>query len=344
MKIAEENNIKYESIKESIEQKQNQAEANLLYNNEDSAKELFTEIKKLLAEFPQETEDQKNDYAIFSDKLNLQLDKVRKIIEISSENSFLNFSSVNKNSKVETITFVSGNIYASDPDQDSIYIFNLDSKLTTTITDLNNRLENINYPVISDEETIYWFNKNSIIKLNTNTEEIFKLTLETNQDSNIVAMSTYNQRTYMLDNNLSQIYRYEKGDNGFLSFSRWLNKERDLSKTISLDIDGHVYTLEENGIIHKFLKGNEENFIQDLIEPSLDSANKIIVSRENDFIYILDSINSRIVIFSKDGKFIEQHQSKNLDNINDFIIDEINKVFYILSDNQIYLIETNHLK
>ena len=343
IKITEENKIQYDNIKDSIEQKQNQAEANLLYNNEDNAKELFIEIKNLLAEFPRETEDQNNDYALFSDKLNLQLDKVRKIVEIPNENSILNFSTINKNSKVKTIILTSDNIYAGDPDQDSIYIYNLDTKLTTTITDLNNRLENINYPTINNEEIIYWFNNDSIIKLNTDTEEIFDIPLEKSPDSNIVAMSTYNQRTYMLDNKLSQIYRYEKGDNGFLGFSKWLNKEHDLSKTVSLDIDGHVYTLEEDGTIHKFLKGNEENFIQDLIEPPLNSANKILVSKENDFIYILDSNNARIVIFSKDGKFIEQHQSKNLELINDFIVNEINKISYILSNNQIYSIDLSNL-
>ncbi len=342
-KVAEKNRIQYETTKESIEQKQNQAEANLLYNNEDSAKKLFIEIRKLLADFPQETEEQRGAYASFNDKLNSQLDKVRKVVEISIGDPIVNFSDINKNSKVQNIILSSGNIYAGDPDQNSIYIYSLDSELATTITDLNKKLENIRLPISSDEQTIYWHSNNSIIKLDTNTEEIFSLNLDRVPNSNIADMSTYNQRTYMLDTNSSQIFRYGKGDTGFLQFSKWLNKEIDLSGAVSLDIDGSIYTLDGDGTIRKFLKGEEEKFTQDQIEPPIDSANKIIVSKDKDFIYVLDSNNSRIVIYEKNGRFIEQHQSKSLSSISDFLVDEKNKLFYILSENQIYSIKLNHL-
>ncbi|MDA3840683.1 MAG: hypothetical protein PF572_06395 [Patescibacteria group bacterium] len=342
-KIAEEERIQYETIVEDIEQRQNQAEANLLYNNEDSAKELFIEIKDLLAKLSQDTDEQIVTYDSFSEKLNDQLDKVRKVVEISDNKPLIDFSDINKNSKVQKLVLSSGNIYASDTDQNSIYIYNLDSKLTTTITDLNKKLENINYPVASDDKTIFWFNNDSIIKLNTKTEEIFDIDLVKNPNGNISAMSTYNQRTYVLDNKASQIYRYEKGDTGFLNFSQWLNTETDLTKAISLDIDGNIFTLDNDGTIRKFLKGDEENFVQDLVEPPIESANKIIVSKDNNFIYVLESSKSRIVIYEKDGRFVEQLLSKNLENISDFIVDENNKISYIVSDNKIYSINLSNL-
>src|SRR3989339_90899 len=49
---------KYNQLTSLIEQKQNQAEANLLYNNEGGAKKLFDEIDRLINEFPNETEEQ----------------------------------------------------------------------------------------------------------------------------------------------------------------------------------------------------------------------------------------------------------------------------------------------
>lgn len=338
-KIQEENRIQYEQTKDTIQQKENKAEANLLYSNDDSAKKLLTEIKKLLKDFPQETDEQKESYNNFTKKLNEQLDKVRKVVKITGENAIVNFSDVNKNSKVNNIAFLNGNIYASDSDQNSIYIYNIDSKLTTTITDLNKKLENINYPIASDDKTIYWYANDSIVKLNTDSEEIFDLPLKKSPDSNIVDMSTYNQRTYMLDNKTSQIYRYEKGDNGFSTFTKWLNKTIDLSKAVSMDIDGNIFVLNNDGKIKKFLKGDEQNFIQDSVEPPLESANKIIVSKDNNFIYILDSSNSRIIEFEKNGKFVKQHESKNIGTINDFDLDENNSALYILIDNKIFSID-----
>ncbi len=343
-KIAELNKEKYEEIKKSIEQKENQAEASLLYNNEDNAKTLFIEIKKLLSEYPQETEYQKNEYTEFSKKLSEQLDKVRKIVDISNDNLVLDFSEVNKNSKVNEIILNANNIYASDPDQNSIYIVDLNSKETTTITDLNDKLNKIKYPILNDDTHLYWFNNDSIVKLNTDTEEIFSIDLSRKAESNIVAMSTYNGRTYMLDNGSSQIYRYEKGDNGFSSYSRWLNKKEDLSNGVSMDIDGYIYVLDKDGTIHRFLKGAISDFNQDIIEPPLQSAQKIFVSKEKDFIYVLDSNNSRIVIFDKDGRFIEQQKSKDLQDIKDFTVDEKNKLIYILANNKIFFIPIDHLE
>ena len=85
--------------------------------------------------------------------------------------------------------------------------------------------------------------------------------------------------------------------------------------------------------------GAVDDFNQDIIEPPLESAKKIFVSKENDFIYVLDSKNSRIVLFDKDGRFLEQYKAKNLGSIKDFIVDETNKTIYILSDNKVYLMK-----
>ncbi|RLC39081.1 hypothetical protein DRH27_00570, partial [Candidatus Falkowbacteria bacterium] len=68
----------YSELAALIEKKQNQAEANLLYSNEEGAKKLFTEINDLLNDFPQETELQKGQYAEFNEKYNLLLEKTRR--------------------------------------------------------------------------------------------------------------------------------------------------------------------------------------------------------------------------------------------------------------------------
>lgn len=341
-KIVQEKLIEYQEKRSLIEQKQNQVEANLLYGNEEGAKNLIAEIKDLLSNFPNDTEEQISDLNDFNQKLSQYIDKVQKVIEIPEENLLVNFAEINSNSNIQNIILQNNRLYAGDPSQNSIYIYDLDQKLTTTITDLNNTLGNISLPVAVDEQNIYWLNGNQITKLNTASEEIFGLNFEKNPEANISAISSYNQRTYMLDKALSQIYRYERGDNGLLTYNNWLNKQTDLSEAISLDIDGFVYTLDSDGEIRKFLSGNEESFSQESIEPSLETANKIKVSKNNDFLYILDSTNSRIIVYRKDGQFIKQHSSKNLDNIIDFIVTDNDEQIYILFANKIYIIDANN--
>ena len=60
----------------------------------------------------------------------------------------------------------------------------------------------------------------------------------------------------------------------------------------------------------------------------------------NDYIFVFDKTQKRLIIFlKKDGSFINQYSSDKFTDIRDFAIDDKNKKAYFLNDNTIYSID-----
>src|SRR3989339_55120 len=126
----------YEDLSLMIEQKQNQAEASLLYSNEEGAKKLFDEINGLMQSLPQATEEQKARFAEFTDKYNQQLEKIRHITRIDEPEEIADFSNLASQADPDNIILVpkADKIYAADSGQKSVYILDIAKKLITTVT------------------------------------------------------------------------------------------------------------------------------------------------------------------------------------------------------------------
>ena len=79
------------------------------------------------------------------------------------------------------------------------------------------------------------------------------------------------------------------------------------------------------------------------VDPPIESAQKIFVSPDNKFIYILEPQAQRLIIYDKTGQFILQYASSALTDTKDFTVDEANKVIYFLNDTRVLKIEATHL-
>ena len=80
-----------------------------------------------------------------------------------------------------------------------------------------------------------------------------------------------------------------------------------------------------------------QDFETEIIEPALIGGNNKLIVQNN--IYILDNTNKRIIIYSKDGKFIKQYASASFNDINNFTVDEKNSKIYLVSGNKIKKID-----
>jgi hypothetical protein len=182
-----------------------------------------------------------------------------------------------------------------------------------------------------------------LLMLNTESEELSNLDINIASNyANITALASYNNRIYLLDKIDNQIYRHGRSGNAFTKRDPWVLENVDLSKAISLDIDGHIYVLNNDGSILKFLKGEKVDFSLDEISPEFVSPTKMLISPDLEFIYILEPANNRLAIFNKAGDFLMQYKSDKFDNLLDFAVDEINKKIYFLNSNIIYAIEGSH--
>jgi len=338
----------YTNLVKLIEQKQNQVEASLLYSNEPKAKNLLEEIKKLLAQLPQDSDEQKHQFNQLTDKYEQQLEKIRHVIKIEHPNELANFVNLNSNAKPDNLIITmnaQGKIYVSDSEQKSIYSLDVADKLATAIADLKQPINKLNYPAIDKNNNIYYFNLENIIQLNTETGEIANLAINlVGSSQDVVNMTCFNNRLYLLDKKNNQIYRYNKSADSFPKAQVWLKEKEDFSNAVNMAIDGHIYVLKSNGELLKFLKGRKQEFKLEIIEPALEQPIKVIVSSELKYIYIFEPSKQRLVVFDKTGQFLLQYQSDQLTDLKDFTVDEVNRKIYFLNGTSVYQVEAVHFE
>lgn len=337
--------IALNDLRESVEKKQNQIDANLLYNNEDGAKKILDELKIIISQLPQETPAQKEYYGKILDKHNQQLEKIRRTIKIAAGNELANFSNLNNQAEVSNIVLANNKIYAGDGKQKTVYRLDLGNNLVTAIVDLNQPIKALDSPITDKNKNIYFLNNNSIIRLNTETEEISNLPLDLPASrENIAGTSGYNNRLYLLSTQDNQIYRYSKIGEGFGNREKWLRQAATFSSPVSFSIDGQIYVLESSGQVLKYLKGEKQDFQLEAIDPPFAAATKIIVSPELEYIYILEPAGKRLAVFNKAGEFLNQYQFEKLDDLKDFAVDEKAKKIYLLNKTSVYMVEATHFK
>jgi hypothetical protein len=70
-----------------------------------------------------------------------------------------------------------------------------------------------------------------------------------------VGLATYSNKIYLLDPTSNQIWRYQRGTDGYGSAQGYFSGEMDLSKAVSLAVDGSVWILNSDGSLLKYLSG-----------------------------------------------------------------------------------------
>jgi hypothetical protein len=334
--------IELESSIEEIKQLQSQIEANLLYSNEKSAKDLLAQSKEKLDLLRSDSNLSEANRDLF-DKYERQMEKIRKASKAElSEVS--DFSNLNSQAETDSIILADNRIFGADSGQKTVYLIDLSSGASTAITDMNNSITSLKYPVLDNDGNIYYLGDSSLTRFNSEADEIANIRIDIPEGAEINSAASYNNRLYLLDPKNNQIYRYNKAPGSFSGKIDWVNAGIDLSAAVGMYIDGNIWIIKSNGEIVKLFNGAKEDFALAAIEPNLDSAKKIISPAESNYLYILDSKEKRIIVYNKEGLFIKQYIFPDLNaNLKDFIIMENEKKAYILNGNKIYKFDLDHI-
>jgi len=328
----------------AINQKQNQIDASLLYSNETKAKELLREVKGLIAQLPQKSQTQKDQYNIIMAKYQVQMEKISRVIRANAV-EVANLINLNTNAKPTNIIMAQEKIFAADAAQKTIYSIDLKSKLATAISLADQNIGKLDFPNIDKNNSISYFNTSNIIVFDTKTEKLSILGIDyLVNPQKIIDVKQYNNRYYLADALNGQIYRFDKNDSKLTNAVTWLNSQEDLSGVTSLAINGSIYLLKNNGEVSEYTKGKKQEFSISAVEPNFTQATKITISETQDYIYIFEPAGKRLVVFNKKGEFINQYTSDKFDNLKDFQVDETNKKIYFLNGASVYSIDMANVK
>lgn len=154
-----------------------------------------------------------------------------------------------------------------------------------------------------------------------------------------IDLKTYGRYAYILDPAENQIWKYERRRSNYSSGGAY-NQGADLSRGVSMSIDGSIYVLSDDGTIQKLFRGTKTDFsFRDLPSVPFSGKNlKMFTSMDLDFIYVLDPDNARVLVFTKGDRFATYKKQIlfDLPDARDFIVDESGQKVSVLTTDKIY--------
>lgn len=122
---------------------------------------------------------------------------------------------------------------------------------------------------------------------------------------------------YLLDANTGRIIKYPYS----LSAGRgqpqfWLKpkseqteKAPDMSGAKSITVDGSVWVLGKDNLVHRFYLGLYQETLNINIWPALENPIRIWTSSQNEELYLFEPQQKRVVVLDKSGRLLKQYQT-----------------------------------
>jgi hypothetical protein len=161
----------------------------------------------------------------------------------------------------------------------------------------------------------------------------------------IRAVASFLGNVYLLDASKNQIWKYVPAANGYSQQAvPYLpaNSSANFSHSVSLAVDGDVWTLTSDGSVLRFRGGQRVPFELSGLDSPLKNPVAIYTRPEVDSLYIADAGNQRIVEFDKNGKFVrafkpQAQQGDAFNNLKALLANEAERKFYFIGDNTLYV-------
>ena len=187
--------------------------------------------------------------------------------------------------------------------------------------------------------------KDGIVLL-TNQPNVFELTTNNLTPSELktsgnwktgTALASFFNNLYVLSVTDNQIWKYTSVQQSFGAAEKFITDGTSMTGAIDLAIDGQVYILKDDGTIIRISRGKADPLT--LTPPPaptnlITKAKQIATTRESSKLYLLD--DARILAFDKSGHFQSQYAFADINAIDSFAIDELQKTVFILSGGTLY--------
>ncbi len=157
-----------------------------------------------------------------------------------------------------------------------------------------------------------------------------------------VDVAAYGKYIYLLNPEENQIYKYARLRSTYSSGGTY-NSDADLSRAISMAIDGDIYILKEGGTIVRIYKSKQQPFRIEDLAVDISKSTQIFTMPELDNLYLLDTTNKRVVILSKSDSGIARYYGQvvfeELENVKEIYVEKNENVLHVLTDKEIYKID-----
>jgi len=146
----------------------------------------------------------------------------------------------------------------------------------------------------------------------------------------------YAGNIYVLDSQSNQVWRYAGLSDGLAKPKEYFSGEPDLEGAVSLAIDASIWIMFNQGEIVKYTRGKQEVFTVVGLDKPFNQPIKLFTDENQDYLYILDHKNTRVVVIGKAGEYQAQYIWPGIAGATDVLAsEELGKIF-VLTESKVY--------
>jgi len=326
------------TILANAEEKNNLAEASLLYDNTEKARALLIEAQQLLRNFPSQDTKSQERYKKILERMQGITERVHRITPLKNISALADFSSSIQNSDQlkltvsdsTVLTYTASGAYTVDLLNGAIIPIQTQTKIPSISCSIG--LEKTNF-YLCDAET------NRVYKLDTTSGSIQPIPLSlAKEETALDALALYNHKLYVFTASQGSLFRHKKTVDGFDSGSPLIKNPALISQqSSSFAIDGSIYMLQGGDQILKYTSGKQEPFILPLLEPRITHIQKIWTDSDASALYLLEPSQKRLLVIDKKTRTLKaQLISDTFGSAQDFAIISKKKILLVLSGTTLY--------
>lgn len=168
-----------------------------------------------------------------------------------------------------------------------------------------------------------------------------KIKDEGDSDRDSTLISFYENFLYVFNPPRRNIYRYIWRNDSLSEPIGWLTNKQgiDFSSITSMAVDGFIWLTTDGGKIVKLERGQPITFEILGLEDHLGKSIKLFTSANSEQLYVLEPEKNRVIVLSKDGKFIKQVTSPTLAGTTWLVVDETSNRAFVTSGAIVYVVE-----
>lgn len=321
----------------AIKDKKDSADSYLIYNDENKAASEITDAKNILAAADCAAVTHRSSCLELQNQIDVLALRVKKEVKISPELIY-DWSAVT--TPLTGLAKINNKIIAFSKDNPDLYAYDLLTKTAKPIiTGVNTTGFTAKAVPKENDYALFIYNQNKLLQYNPvdDTVKTIEITYP-NDNTDITGLIIYNRKLYTADAGNEQIYKHDNIKTGFSTGKIWIKDGSKLSNPTDITIDGDVFVANADGTINKFNAGKKEDYTLQTIDPPLTQINSLWTYNDLQYLYVLDSVQKRLVILSKDGQLNKQLTSDTLTSPIGMAIEETDHIGYILDKNKLYKI------
>ncbi|PIU42833.1 MAG: hypothetical protein COS98_00765 [Parcubacteria group bacterium CG07_land_8_20_14_0_80_35_11] len=326
-----ENAVLGEIIK-TIEQKTREGENSLIYGDKEKAISYFVESLELLNSI-------ENPGPLKGEIDNLRKDiedNINKILErkvLSGIQPLFEIKEGLEKFSPQGILFAKDNIYLFSPDSLLVYQWNISEKKGF----FTEQREKVLGGTVLNKKPFFLIAPTSVVI--TEKEKILPIDFPYEEIS-VWELDNFLNYFYIFDKDKGEIIKYSVSQDKISSPNLWLEERGAAKGAVSIAIDGSVYLASPSGEIKKFSAGTlKEKISPPETYPKIKGVTKIFTSKDNQYLYLIEPAEKRVIILDKKGKIIAEYQSKEFKDLKDIWVTSGDKTIYLLSENKVFKID-----